>query len=78
MTVAGLISGQDIIQTLQTKISNKIKEILVIPNIMLRNKSDIFLDNYSLQQLEQELGISVIAVENPKDLFDYIRNKSNL
>ena len=45
---------------------------------MLRNKSDIFLDNYSLQQLEQELGISVIAVENPKDLFDYIRNKSNL
>ncbi len=78
VTVAGLISGQDIIQTLQTKISNKIKEILVIPNIMLRNKSDIFLDNYSLQQLEQELGISVIAVENPKDLFDYIRNKSNL
>lgn len=60
ITVAGLVTGGDIINQLKGK---KLGEILLIPACMLRFERDLFLDNVSLEELERELNIKVKVIE---------------
>ena len=60
VTVAGLITGQDLINQLKEKdIEN-----LVIPSIMLREFTNDFLDNVTLAQAEKELGCKIHVIKD--------------
>ena len=59
VTVAGLITGGDLINQLKDK---KLGQELIIPDVMLRSEGDLFLDNVSLEDAERELGVKIRTV----------------
>lgn len=61
ITVAGLITGSDLIAQLKDK---ELGDRLYIPSVMLRYENDLFLDNISIDQLQESLGVEIKAVNN--------------
>lgn len=61
ITVAGLITATDIIEQLKDV---ELGEELLIPSVMLRDGKDTFLDNVTLEELSQELGVRITPVDN--------------
>ena len=61
ITVAGLVTGQDIINQLKDK---DLGEEILIPSSMLRHENDMFLDNVTVEELENKLAVKVTAVDN--------------
>lgn len=59
VTVAGLVTGGDLIRELKDK---KLGEKLIIPDVMLRSEGDLFLDNISVVEAEKELGVKIYPV----------------
>jgi len=60
VTVSGLITGRDIINQLKNK---QLGSVLLIPRNMLRTGEDIFLDDITVTELSEELGVQVRVVE---------------
>ncbi len=60
ITVAGLVTGGDLIDQLRGK---ELGQRLLIPAHMLRAGERVFLDDVSLDDVERELGVPVTAVE---------------
>ena len=60
ITVAGLITGQDIIAQLKGK---PLGDYLLIPSNMLRFERDLFLDDVSVEELERQLCVTVKITE---------------
>ena len=60
ITVAGLVTGGDIINQLKGK---KLGDLLLVPACMLRFERDLFLDDVSLSDLERELQVKVCVVD---------------
>ncbi|HOJ48645.1 MAG TPA: DUF512 domain-containing protein [Bacillota bacterium] len=70
ITVSGLVVGRDIIEQLKDEVNGG---ILLVPCNMLRYDRDLFLDNTSVQDLENALGVKVIITEKDgADLADKI------
>ncbi len=61
ITVAGLITGRDIIKNLK---GEELGERILIPANMLRHENDKFLDDVTVEELERELGAKVIIVNS--------------
>ena len=61
ITVAGLITGGDIIKQLKGK---ELGERLLIPSSMLRHENDRFLDDVTVEDLEKELNVKLVIVNN--------------
>ena len=61
ITVAGLITGIDLLRQLQGK---ELGSRLLIPRCMLRSEGDCFLDDMTLEQLSSDLGVPIQPVEN--------------
>lgn len=61
ITVTGLITGQDLVKQLFDK---DLGEELLISVSMLRSGEEVFLDDYTVDMLEKELGTRVTVVEN--------------
>ncbi|MEG1993945.1 MAG: DUF512 domain-containing protein [Oscillospiraceae bacterium] len=61
ITVAGLITGQDIINQLKGK---DLGEELLLPRVMLRNEGDVFLDDITPRQIEEQLNTNITFTEN--------------
>ncbi len=61
VNVAGLVTGQDIINRLRTE---SLAPRLLIPEVMLRHGERVFLDDVSVEDVERELGVEVVPVEN--------------
>ncbi len=59
ITVAGLVTGQDIIKQLKQR---DIKGRLIVPDCMLKRGENVFLDDYTLDDIQRELGIEVEKV----------------
>ncbi len=75
ITVAGLITGGDIIAQLKDK---PLGDTLLIPNSMLRQGEDVFLDDVTLKELEEKLNVKVKTVSNSGyDLIDAICGTEN-
>ncbi len=55
ITVAGLVTGTDILQQVQPNTAQRI----LIPDVMLRHEGDRFLDDVTPQDLKEKLGASV-------------------
>ncbi|MDE7178009.1 MAG: DUF512 domain-containing protein [Lachnospiraceae bacterium] len=65
ITVAGLVTGQDLIAQLkeQQAAGKDLGEALLIPSNMLRSGEQVFLDDATVQDVEQALGIPVTPIE---------------
>lgn len=61
ITVAGLLTGKDIIEQLQNK---PLGRKLLIPKSSLRDGEDVFLDDITLSEMEEILNIEIISVSN--------------
>jgi putative radical SAM enzyme (TIGR03279 family) len=70
ITVSGLITGQDL--TAQLK-GQELGEVLLIPCNMLRADEDVFLDDFTVKQVENTLQVPVDIVKSSgQDLIDAI------
>jgi len=58
--VAGLVTGGDIIDQLRDK---HIRGRLLIPQNMLRHGEGVFLDDVTVEDVQEALGVSVRTVE---------------
>lgn len=56
ITVAGLITGKDLINQLKDK---ALAETLLIPSVMLRSEGDVFLDDVSREDVERALSVKL-------------------
>ncbi|MHB8170552.1 MAG: DUF512 domain-containing protein [Thermincolia bacterium] len=60
VTVAGLLTGQDLIQGLQ---GIDLGQQLILPSVMCKAGEPVFLDGITVKQLEEELAIPVEIVD---------------
>ncbi len=76
ITVAGLLTGQDIAAQLA---GTNLGEVALIPSAMLRSGTDVFLDDMTVPQLSEKLKTPIIAVEcDGFDLWDKLRGIASL
>ena len=69
ITVAGLITGKDLIQQVKDE---AIGDKILIPTEMLRYQGDLFLDDISLEEAQEALGKPLVPVE--ADGYQVLRN----
>lgn len=62
VTVSGLVCASDIIESLKGKDLSTYEAVL-IPKVMLREFEEVFLDSYSIKDLESAINKRVIAVD---------------
>ncbi|MCL2077854.1 MAG: DUF512 domain-containing protein [Oscillospiraceae bacterium] len=62
VTVAGLVTGGDLIKQLSPH-KNSLGEELLIPSVMLRAGGDVFLDDITVGDVENALGVKVRVLD---------------
>lgn len=67
ITVVGLLCGTDIIEQLK---GCSLGEELIVSKSMLRDSTDVLLDDVTICDIEKELGVKIRAVEN--DGFEFL------
>lgn len=67
VNVSGLICGCDIIKQLKGKLNDP---ILLLPSVMLRDGDEVFLDDTTVSDIENELEVTVVFTEN--DGYDFV------
>ena len=73
ITVAGLVTGRDLIEQLK---GENLGEVLLIPECMLRFDGDLFLDDISVDDVCEQLNVKLKAVPNDgQALVDLILGK---
>lgn len=66
VTVSGLTTGGDLINQL-TSVKSELGSALLIPKSMLKADEPIFLDNVTVSEVEQALGIELVPVGDEAD-----------
>ncbi len=61
ITVSGLLTGEDIINSL---LNSKIGDIILIPENALRDGEDVFLDDIRIFEIEKRFGVKTVSCEN--------------
>ncbi|WP_031516265.1 DUF512 domain-containing protein [Desulfofalx alkaliphila] len=70
VTVAGLLTGSDMIKGLKNK---SLGDMLIIPSAMLKNQGEeVFLDDMTVEQLAKRLKVPVYPAGNPAQLVEII------
>lgn len=76
VTVTGLLTGQDIAGTLRQYFFREVSEskdplehpsretVILLPDVTLKADADVFLDGYSVEDVEREIGRKLTIVEN--------------
>lgn len=59
VTVTGLITGQDIVRQIKPHL---VADVLLLPDVLLKDDCDVFLDEYTVSRIEEELNIPVLIV----------------
>uniref|UniRef100_C6E4K9 PDZ domain-containing protein n=1 Tax=Geobacter sp. (strain M21) TaxID=443144 RepID=C6E4K9_GEOSM len=68
VTVTGLICGRDIVSALQ---GVELGDLVLVPDVMLKEGEGVFLDDLTVDDLERELGKPVLVVEaTPYGIYD--------
>ena len=65
VTVAGLVVGRDIVDTLRTR--DDIGDVLLLPRVMLRETEDVFLDGMTLDELKKAVGKKIVITSDGYD-----------
>jgi putative radical SAM enzyme (TIGR03279 family) len=72
ITVAGLLTGNDIINQLKNK---KLGKVLLLPEVLLRHGENILLDDISIEEIERTLQTRISIVQSDgKSFIDTILN----
>ena len=74
VTVAGLLTGQDILRALKGR---RLGDLVVIPSGALKEDEDLFLDNMRLEQLEQALSVKVRKADTFSELVAILRGEGS-
>ena len=75
VTVAGLLTGRDIIKTLHDNTDSY--NALLVPDVALKEDEDLFLDDVSLKDLEEATGLKAVRIEStPQGVIDAIEGLS--
>ena len=61
ITVAGLVTGKDLIAQLK---GQDLGKVLLIPDVMLKFRDDVFLDDVSLGEAEAALGVPICTTQS--------------
>ena len=72
VTVAGLLTGRDILQALKGK---RLGDLVVIPAGALKEDDDLFLDNMRLEQVEQALSVKVVKAGSFREILSALRGE---
>lgn len=71
VTVTGLVCGQDIVAALQ---GVDLGDLVLVPDVMIKEGEGVFLDDLSIEDLERELGKPVLVVEStPFGIYEALR-----
>ena len=71
ITVTGLITGRDILKTVN-KLKEKnidIGEYIVLPRVMLKDDEDIFLDDTKLEDLQKDIDLPIVVTDGSAKVF---------
>lgn len=74
VTVAGLLTGGDILSALRGK---KLGDLVVIPSNALKEDEDVFLDGMSLAELQKALIVPVQRADTLVEVLDAVRSKTS-
>ena len=70
ITVSGLLTGRDIYEQLKNE---NLGDKLLLPGNVLRSGEDVFLDDMTLSELSEKLGVDIVVPgSNGEDLLDAI------
>ncbi|MFN3395376.1 MAG: DUF512 domain-containing protein [Thermodesulfovibrionales bacterium] len=71
VTVTGLLTGRDILKTILTVMDEKERRkgetILLVPDIVLKSEETVFLDDISIKDIEEALGIHTAIIKATPD-----------
>ncbi len=71
VTVAGLLTGRDVMKALSETVRKD--DILLVPDVVMKEGDQVFLDDVTLHDLEEILGIkAVVIASTPKGLVDAV------
>jgi putative radical SAM enzyme (TIGR03279 family) len=71
VNVSGLLTGSDLLAALEGKEQG---DLVFIANTLLREKSDIFLDDMTITELEKSLKVPIRPVSGPMEMLKIIRD----
>lgn len=75
ITVAGLITGQDLIKQLKGK---ELGNTLLLPNVMLRSGEPVFLDDITLDDIEKTLQVPINIIKSSgQDFLDAVLQRKS-
>ena len=75
VTVSGLLTGRDIIKTLLDKTDSK--DVVLVPDVVLKEGEDVFLDDLTLRDMEEALGTPVKKIDStPEGLIRGIESEA--
>lgn len=72
ITVSGLITGEDLMEQLK---GQELGEKLLLPCNMLRSGEDVFLDDRTIEEVSQTLGVEIVIVDESGD--DFVKSVLN-
>jgi putative radical SAM enzyme (TIGR03279 family) len=72
VTVAGLLTGRDILRALRNK---RVGDIVLVPANALKEDEEVFLDGMTVEQLERSLNVRVEKGEGFKHLISILRGQ---
>lgn len=72
VTVTGLLTGRDVIKSLHENSDSY--DVLIVPDTAMKEDADIFLDDVSLKDVEDAIGLPTIkTVDTPQGLIDTLQ-----
>ncbi len=77
ITVTGLLTGRDVMKTLSEVVRKD--DILLVPDVVMREGEHVFLDDISVGDLEELLGIRAVVIKStPRGLVDAVTDISKV
>lgn len=67
MTVTGLLTGEDLLHKLSGKV---LGDGILLPTVMLKHGETCFLDDLTVEEVEEKLGVPIFLVEDIDALLD--------
>ncbi|MGI6328282.1 MAG: DUF512 domain-containing protein [Dethiobacteria bacterium] len=72
VTVTGLLTGSDLLSGLAQK---ELGQAVFIPAVMLREGTDLFLDDISLRDLAGKFEVQIVPVNHLAEIRNYLNNQ---
>jgi putative radical SAM enzyme (TIGR03279 family) len=71
VTVAGLLCGQDVLETLEE--NGQLGDLVLLPRVMLDNEGKRFLDDMTVDEFKAKIATRIEFVRNAQETIDAIR-----